>query len=199
MRNQNYIKIFEQNVTISRLQKDANRIDFSEDKIDKISYPEFLKYFDKLNKITRHNVVIGIGFTYSWMPMMFRFKSDNIDEVVIILNKAKSGIIQTLDELFKIKKCLNNSTVGMSKILHFIKPDCFPIIDSRVFSYLMKSKNNNNNEDLYDPAFYLDYLSFCNEIIVKKEYLKIHKKINDKFDIPLSKMRTLELIMYKNA
>lgn len=33
-----------------------------------LSYPYFLNYFQNLESINLENLVIGISFTYSWMP-----------------------------------------------------------------------------------------------------------------------------------
>ncbi|ETB64147.1 TPA: hypothetical protein DIC38_00490 [Candidatus Nomurabacteria bacterium] len=186
------LEIFKENVDINRLMKDEQNINISyKDNSYFISYVEFLKYFKDLNKITIHNMIIGINFTHGWMPTIFDFRSNNFDEVVKILNNTKQGIIPNIDQLEILKKCFNNSLVGSSKILHFINPDKFAIWDSRVFRYLTNKKYGIDN-----CKYYLDYLKFFEYITNKPEYNKIHESIINKVDYEMTKFRTLELIMY---
>lgn len=188
------INKYKENVDIKRLLKDENTIDIFKDRSDFISYPEFLKYFRDIKKITKHNVVIGINFTYGWMPTIFDFRSSDIDLVIDILNRAKQGQIPNENELDILKKCFNNSLVGTSKILHFINPDVFAIWDSRVFRYLTNKEPHQNRIDNYKS--YLDYLEFCKYLTDKPEYITIHNYIINKVGYGMTKLRTVELIMY---
>ena len=81
---------------------------------------------------------------YSWMPTMLDIYTDgknSLKEYVPIVqkfSKLKSSkhllknekIIK--EDLVKLAKLVNNSTVGASKMLHLFFPKYVPIIDSRV-------------------------------------------------------------------
>lgn len=188
------IEVFKKNINFDCLLRDENTINISKDRSDFVSYPEFLKYFRDIKKITKHNVVIGINFTYGWMPTIFDFRSNDIDLVIDILNKAKQGIVPNETQLDILKRCFNNSLVGTSKILHFINPEIFAIWDSRVFRYLTNQEPYDNRINNYKS--YLDYLDFCKYIISQPEYKKIHESIINKVGYKMTKFRTLELIMY---
>jgi len=188
------IEVFKKNVAIHRLLKDEEGLNIPNDRSDFISYIEFLKYFSDLKKITKHNVVIGINFTYGWMPTIFDFRSNDMDIVINILNKAKQGIVLNKAQLDVLKRFFNNSLVGTSKILHFINPKIFAIWDSRVFRYLADKEPHRNRIDNYKS--YLDYLEFCKYITEKPEYYKIHESIIKKVGYKMTKFRTLELLMY---
>lgn len=190
-------EIFKENVSIDRLLKDEKNINTSNDSSDFISYEEFLKYFKNLKRLDKHNVIIGINFTYGWMPTKFDFRSNDFNKVIDILNKAKQGIIPDITQLDVLKKCFNNSLVGTSKILHFINPETFAIWDSRVFRYLTNQEPYQNRIDNYKS--YLDYLEFCKYITKQSEYSKIHESITKKFNYKMTKFRTLEFIMYVNG
>ena len=192
--NKEMIEVFKENVDIHRLLKDEEGLNIPNDRSDFISYIEFLKYFNDLRKITRHNVIIGINFTYGWMPTIFNFRSNEIDIVIYILKKAKQGIIPDEAQLDTLKRCFNNSLVGTSKILHFINPKIFAIWDSRVFRYLTEREPHQNIINNYKS--YLDYLEFCKYMTEKPEYHKIHESIIKKVGYEMTKFRTLELVMY---
>lgn len=182
------------NVTIERLKNDEAKIPSSVKKIDFISYPEFLKYFSDISTITKHNVIIGINFTYGWMPTIFNFRSENFDDVVHILNKVKSGNVPTENELELLKGCFNNSLVGTSKLLHFINPEKFAIWDSRVYRYI-------TSEEPYDYRInnissFIDYQKFCQHIISDSSFNDIHMSLKRKIAPSMTGCRSLELLMY---
>jgi hypothetical protein len=188
------IDVYKRNVNIERLLNDESEINISNESSDFISYPEFLKYFKDLKVISKHNVIIGINFTYGWMPTIFDFRSNNFNVVVDILNKAKLGEILSVGELEILRKCFNNSLVGTSKLLHFINPGVFAIWDSRVFRYLTKQKSHSYRMD--NCRNYLDYLEFIKYLTDKPDYNRIHNSIITKVGYNMTKFRTAELIMY---
>lgn len=111
-----------------------------------INYTLNLKYFADLQNIQLHNLIIGINFTYGWMPTVFSFKSDKLIKALEILSQVKNQNNTHLinhEDLTLITKLFNNSLVGNSKILHFINPINYPIIDSNVLKYIYKSKIKN--------------------------------------------------------
>ena len=88
-----------------------------------LAYKYFINYFEQIENIQLDNIVIGISFTYSWMPTILK-KIDltNPEKLVLIFNKVKDGEILTTQELLILKNSFNNSIVGTSKLLHFINP-----------------------------------------------------------------------------
>lgn len=162
-----------------------------------ISYPEFISYFKSIPIITKHHLVIGINFTYGWMPTILDFRTDRFEESVEILNKVKNGSIPSTNELEILKGLFNNSIVGTSKLLHFITPDKFAIWDSRVYRYLTKQEPYENR--IGNCETYLRYLEFCNYLASLNEFEDIHKLICNEFNHAMTKLRTVELIMYQNG
>ena len=110
---------FKNHVSIDKFFQDCKSFKVDKQTYD-VSYPEFLKYFYDIKVITKHNLVIGINFTYGWMPTIFDFRSDNFDEAIEILNNAKKGLTLTVAQLESLKGLFNNSLVGTTKLLHFI-------------------------------------------------------------------------------
>lgn len=188
------LMFFKKKTNIERLSRDENIINISKNDTGYISYLEFLKYFSDLNKITRHNVIIGINLVYAWMPTIFNFRSNDIDSTLNILNKAKKGEVPSENDLNVLIKCFNNSLVGTSKLLHIINPEVFAIWDSRVFHYLTNKKPYPYK--INNCKWFLDYLKFCKHITKNPKYVKIHESIVKKVGYEMSKFRTLELIMY---
>lgn len=199
MTNHKKIKIietFRQNITPDKFIQDASNTAIQQ-RSDFISYPEFLEYFKNLDEITKHNLVIGINFVYGWMPTIFDFRSDNFDEAIKILNKAKNGTeLITEADLALLKRLFNNSLVGSTKLLHFINPDKYAIWDSRVYRYLT---NNNNYNQIENCNNYLDYLTFCQELINHRDFSSLKKQIEESVGYSMTPFRIADLIMYLNG
>ena len=191
------IDLYKQTITINKLLQDEQKVKITNKSLY-YSYRFFLEYFSKLKKITESELVIGINFTYGWMPTMFEFKNfENLDKVVEILNKAWKGADLSLDELELMKSCLNNSIVGSSKLLHFVKPELYPIWDSRVHNYL--NEDLKKKAPLYSCQSYIDFLNFSRYISREDGFTPIKSSIEKKVGYEMTAVRTVELIMYLNG
>jgi hypothetical protein len=147
-------------------------------------------------KLTKHDITIGIYFAYGWMPrMLSKFDISNINKIVNILNRAKRGIFPQENELEILRDSINNSLVGVSKLLHFINPDIFAIWDSNVYKYIQK-KGKAPQCKFQSIRHYLDYHKKLNQLIKQKGFSSVHKSINKKIGYNVSAMRACEYIMY---
>lgn len=176
---------------------------------DMISYPAFLKYFADLKALERDNLIIGINFTYAWMPTIFKFGPDKSEDKLEcrledglecglrILNCAKRGKALTNKQLEVLKKLFNNSLVGTSKLLHFIRPDVFAIWDSRVYRYLKKTEPYYDR--ISDTGTFLDYQAFCKDIVKQPQFGNLQRDIEQKVGYEMSPLRVAELVMYANG
>ncbi len=187
---------FKSHIPIEKFLQDCNNYKVNKQTYD-ISYLEFLKYFHEKETINKHNLVIGINFTYGWMPTIFDFRSENFDESLKILNRAKNGIVPSSEELLTLKGLFNNSLVGATKLLHFINPEKLAIWDSRVYRYLTGETAYNHR--IGNCETYLDYLKFCKLLTSEEKYEKEHNEICKKIGYPITKFRSAELIMYLNG
>lgn len=104
---------------------------------------------------------------------------DNIDDVITILNKVKNHIEINNIEYGKLVDCINNSIVGVSKLIHFINPTDYPIFDSRIKNYF---KENHLLESIWKPTYqnknkdvkqYQLYRDICLEMISDDRFQKI--------------------------
>jgi len=158
------------------------------------TYPEFLKYFESLNLIEKHHLIISSHFVYGWMPTIIYIDTKEIDKVLFLLNAVKSGHDLKLNELETLKFCINNSMVGLSKLLHFINPRDYAIWDSRILRYITGKKSQYGIDK---PENYLAYLVKMKEIINNKGYSNLHHLIERHFDYSITPMRAVEILMFE--
>ncbi len=180
-----------------RLIEDAEKIAISEGENYLTAYQEFIEYFKGIDILTRHNIIIGISFTYSWMPTILDLHSEKLENAADILNSAKQGHRPSVTELEILKTCFNNSLVGSSKLLHFINPEIFAIWDSRVYRYLFKHEPYSYRVENADT--YLEYLAYCDDIIQSLAFDRLHNVVEKKVGYKISKMRAIELIFFYNG
>jgi hypothetical protein len=184
------------NLTIDKIKTDSEKFNIDR-KSDHTSYREFVAYFNSLKEINIHNMIIGINFVYGWMPTIFEFKKDDdktFNDALQLLNKVKNEIILNVEELELLKSLFNNSLVGTSKLLHFICPELYPIWDSRVYYYLTGNKAYAHS--IGNCETYLQYQNLCRELVKHPDYDDIHKQIEYHIKYGITRLRSIELIMY---
>ena len=181
---------------IDQIVADEAVVPFQADNPFTYSYFAFLQYFRDLSQIDAHHVIIGANFTYGWMPTMLKFKTTQFGEAAVILNRVKQGEKIDHPDLLFLAHLINNSLVGVSKLLHFIAPYQYAIWDSRVASYLYPKLTYHH---LHHTRTYSNYLQTCNELITQPEFTAVHQSINHKMGQPVTPMRAVEIIMYTKS
>lgn len=182
------------------------------------SYPAMVEYFKNKKILTSNDVIVGAHMVYGWMPTIITIHENSdtisIEEATKTLNWIKHypGTTEHIrrDELFhkeleQLKKKFNNSIVGVSKFLHFMRPDLFPIYDSRIHKYLSNFggviNSTVNTVDNYMAAMKV-MQSACWHVDFKDESLPdaiFHASVQEKIGYPISAMRAVELMMYLNS
>lgn len=159
------------------------------------SYNYFVNYFAK-SEITEEKLILGASFSYGWMPRGLILNFENITETIQILNTIKIGDIDK-NQIESIKKTINNSIVGTSKLLHFINPQKYPIWDSTMNTFFYDTTNAN------DVCKYIEYKDYCMDIINQDDFTRIHtsldKKIENTYGYSVSKCRAFELIIFMHV
>ena len=163
-----------------------------------LSYPYFLNYFQNLESINLENLVIGISFTYSWMPTILKaLNLKNTEKVLFILNEVKKGKLIDEQQLTTLKTTFNNSLVGTSKLLHFINPKQYAIWDSRVFRFLNNVEPHKYR--LEKPRAYIEYLKLIEELKNEKVFTAFFELMKQKVGYDITEYRALELAFFKGS
>lgn len=157
------------------------------------SYCHFVKYFKDKQRLTEHDLVIAANFTYGWMPTILEFKSDDFDLAVSVINKAKHSERISDEDLLILKKLMNNSIVGVSKMLHFINPNVYAIWDSRVCNFLTGKAHAYK---VQKSGLFWAYLDLCQKVAAAPEFEFIHRNHQEKVGYDITPMRTVEQIMF---
>lgn len=182
------------NLTIKNLKLDSENIIIDKNDSYITAYPEFIQYFETNTPLEKHHLIIGSHFIYGWMPRVLRLKLDNIVEVIELLNEVKNGKILNVVELETLKSCINNSMIGLSKLLHFINPENYAIWDSRILKYCTCQSSQYGIDK---PTNYIAYIEKLNNITQEEEFNDFYAAISKKFKYPITPIRAMEIIMFQ--
>jgi hypothetical protein len=159
------------------------------------TYPQLLRSTALLVREMGEDALPAIAhMAYGWMPTILKKFSDSKPGIVGPATECRSfedvsALIQSLDD-----SPINNSWVGLSKVLHFVNPDFFPIWDSRVATHFsLKNAYQVNKKN-----HFLEYLSF----IAKHRNNDAVKKVQEAFvkeaGYSVSDVRACEFILFSS-
>ena len=156
------------------------------------TYPALLRSTAILAKEIGEDALPAIShMAYGWMPTILKKFSDSEPDIVGPATGCRSfeeasALIQSLDD-----SPINNSWVGMSKVLHFINPEVFPIWDSRVakhFDLKITQVNKKNH--------FLEYLTFVEENRKSDAVKRVQDAFVKEAGYSVSDVRACEFILF---
>jgi hypothetical protein len=156
------------------------------------TYPQLLRSTALLAKEMGEDALPAIAhMAYGWMPTILKKFSDSKTDIVGPATgcssfEEASGLIRSLDD-----SPINNSWVGLSKVLHFINPNFFPIWDSRVakhFSLKISQVNKKNH--------FIEYLSFIEKNRKSDAVKRVREAFAKKAGYEVTEVRACEFILF---
>ena len=182
------------NLTLDRLRVDSGKLDYAYQIALHPYYMEFIDFFRVKDTLVSKDIIVGTHMVYGRMPTMLRLNTGEIKKVLKLLNKIKQGHSATLQEFEILKAMINNSMVGVSKLLHFINPDKYAIWDSRIFRYVT---GKDNTLQISKAANYYHYLTHINILTNQPGFLSIHEYVQREMKVEHGKLRTAEIVMFE--
>jgi hypothetical protein len=182
----------DQRTLIYALVRDVAVVPIADSTTYDVSYPEFLGYFESCGPITNHHLIIAANFAYGWMPTILDFVNRDFERGVAYLESARAGNRLSFDELRALANIVNNSAVGVSKLLHFAAPAVYAIWDSNVAKYL-GARIDTGDRGIEQYVAYNDCMRALSET---SEAWDIVKKMSQKVRYDVSRIRALELVMF---
>ena len=183
-------------LNLAYLKSISKDIEFEKENSYHKSYPHFIRFFQE-NEINEQNLVIASFFVYGWMPTILKKTKINGD-VIEKLNKAKNGHLFSVKELNDLKGFINNSVVGLSKLLHFINPNIYGIWDSRICKLLTNKNHQQKVNNAKNYREYLDKLQAVKHEMGFEEWVKDIYSIQPK-NYPDFPLRAVEMTLFHVA
>jgi hypothetical protein len=170
------------------------------DKTVALTYRHILEHFQSIETITEGNLIVGIHVIYGWMPTMVkRIDFDSIKDSINALQQVRNGFEISADQIIQVRNVVNNSTVGASKLLHFLAPEHYPIWDSRIFKYIFKGGKKPYKSNLDRIELFQNYRQQLIKISKLKDAEVVQEIITEHCGYKVTKIRALEFAMFLGA
>ncbi len=156
------------------------------------SYPYLLEATKLLHKELGADSIIAIShIAYGWMPTILTYDFSKHDGNILDEAQSVKSFEEARTMIGKIDLSpVNNSWVGLSKVLHFANPEFFPIWDSKVAKHFGVSNQMGKRQN------YIDYISFVESQLERKIVLDVQKEFKKQTGREVSKARACEFILF---
>lgn len=184
-------------ITVDRIIECERRVNPEDLALGKVAYPEFVLFFEERNPVERHDFILAAHFVYGWMPRMLNLREAGLQNALPAVNRAREVRPISDADFEALKLSINNSMVGVSKLLHFVNPALYPIWDRRVAAFVRSVEGRRRPVD--DVRTYRAYLQRCHEIIRDPRFDAVYRSIRGKVryrDFRIEPLRALELVMW---
>ncbi len=170
------------------------------------SYPHLLQALVG-RPIDAAGYVAVAHMVYGWMPTVLELRTRSAvpfaDEAAI-LESVRNGAALSEDQLDQLKASINNSIVGVSKLLHFLCPHRYAIWDSKVYSYLRAVADPGWNgrvdhEDVNKTHRYITDMDELRCLVADPACQPARERVNNALGYPVTALRAAEVLMYANA
>jgi hypothetical protein len=159
------------------------------------TYPSILDAVASLPRNPKSLISQVAVFAYGWMPRVARLDPEYFvkagTSLVSVANAE--GIDIDSEAVSNISECLR-SVVGASKVLHFIRPDVYPIWDSKVAKVWHNNKALSQKE-ISDPAKYIVYVKALQELVLSNEAKDFLKEFKSVYEARLGKLNIARYVL----
>ena len=160
-----------------------------------VSYPILLKASNDLLASMGTNAVVPIAhMAYGWMPTIlkkYEIENNGLKNIYDARKVASFYEAKNLIDRFTVSP-INNSIVGLSKVLHFVNPEYFPIWDRRVaLHFEIKYHYNINRFENY-----IKYIDFIESTHEHKSVNSLRSLISKNYNYDVTKTRASELSLF---
>jgi hypothetical protein len=181
----------------ARLKNAVQCLKNSEHDIYFEAYPHFIHFFSSKQEISIQDFYVGAYFTYGWMPRIPKINLIDSEKILELLNQVKAKKELPIEELRQLQTTINGSIVGASKLLHFIRPDLYPIWDSNIAKHF-HDEYKIHTYQVNDLNTYIDYFKFIHQVIQHEDFKKLFQNISShfKYNISITPVRALEVTIF---
>lgn len=157
------------------------------------SYPELLDASTCLVKEFQERAIPMVAYlVYGWMPKILSYSRNSYQDDKIY----KSVFAETEDDALEVLDAIeypptNNAWVGMSKTLHFLNPEIFPIWDSKVAKVLGVPPTQMGKKEVYK-----NYVTFIFQHINDPFVERVIKEFGQVTGYQISKVRAVEFVLF---
>jgi hypothetical protein len=126
-----------------------------------------------------------------------RSPNPTLAQAAALLESARTQGTISDEHLGALVRVVNNSLVGTSKLLHFVRPDIFPIWDSNIYAFVFEEEPHDYR--VKKIANFREFVRRVNAIRSDERFRDFYASVNLKVGYEVSEPRAVELVMFLNA
>lgn len=158
-----------------------------------ISYPTLVQAFARHGTVDAEFLLFASHAVYGWMPNALNWTSTQWEKEALLVESIRAGKPLTATDMKKIAALINRSVTGASKLLHFIAPERFPILDAHIYTYLNALLYR---EQPMDCVFYIKYSAAVARATTMPGFALVQEKVKKHLRYEVSSIRAAELPLY---
>jgi hypothetical protein len=177
---------------------------FEQDVSYHVSYQHYIN-FSNFHEVNNEQLIQVAGLAYSWMPTTISIVEVDLKKSVDAINNLISCNPNIdIGQIENAASFLGGSVIGLSKILHFIRPEIFPIYDTAIYCFIY-GKNNRPGYSTVNRAdrliaYFQDMGCLKEDCDIKKFVADdIIKPIQEKYNYQVSTIRAIELAIFSRS
>lgn len=159
------------------------------------SYPVLIKATEILCRDMGSDAIPAIAhLVYGWMPTILKsYDFEGKSNALIFQALDIQDVLEAHAFIQKFTSSpVNNSMVGLSKVLHFINPEFFPIWDRRVAKHF----GIHSHSQIQRIENYLQYMKFVEAHAEHLVVRQVQKTFLEKTKVHISTTRACEFILF---
>ena len=158
------------------------------------SYPYLLRATELLCKeMGADSAIVVSHIAYGWMRRILNYHFSKHDEKMLHNAQNVTSFEAAQNMIEKIDSSpVDNSWIGLSKVLHFTNPQFFPIWDNNVAANFYEKTEN----QVKKRQNYIDYISFIQSQLDRNIVFDFQNEFKNRAKYKVSKVRACEFILY---
>ena len=157
-----------------------------------IGYPHLRAQFSRSEPLGLGEFIVATSMVYGLMPTVMNLRKGDPEMLLGPLSALRvDGRRLSHEQFADLRAIVNNSVVGASKLLHFLRPDTYPIWDSRVDRFM-----HGDDADTSSADRYFDYLADFDRVSQDPVFERQRVSLAKKLGYPIDATRAFEMIMY---
>lgn len=156
------------------------------------TYPHLVAFCSEHHPFNEEAFLQATLMVYGWMPTSLKLKG-NLQKSISATNRLLELEKPDHNLLLVAHETINNSIVGISKLLHFSKPTVFPIWDSKI----AKQQFNIKHQCAYNkPQPYAEYFQLVHKTINSPKIMKIREYAKRNIPYQVTDVRAVEYYIF---
>ena len=170
-----------------RIQPDASYLHY---------YRAIAEHFASVETFDTDSFIVAAHVVYGWMPGVLQLAVDepaDLQRAASAMNRSRVEFF-TDEDLGHLIRVMNNSLVGVSKLLHFASPEIFAIWEPNVYRFVVEKKPFHYR--MNSTKEFADYHAKLKGLQEDPRFPGFHASVNHMVGYPVTAVRALELAIF---